>query len=132
MSSASDSDRLERRANRLVEDHDNFMQDLVRFRRAHNLTQRDVAERMGVSQPTVAAFEHYDSNPTLSTIQRYAMAVGAVTNMTVVDDCEASAPNRWSKVLRGRATFAAPAAPKATPPGVTVSTAVRTKVPAYA
>ncbi len=47
------------------------------LRKKHHLTQADVAERMGVSQPTVAEFERYDANPTLSAIRRYALAVGA-------------------------------------------------------
>ncbi|GAA1490492.1 hypothetical protein GCM10009626_32380 [Brachybacterium sacelli] len=51
---------------------------------------------MGVSQPTVAAFEHYDSNPTLATIQRYAMAVDAVLHTRVIDDCGNGIPSDWS------------------------------------
>ena len=42
---------------------------------------------MGISQPSVAAFERYDSNPTLATIRRYALAVEARLQTKVVDDC---------------------------------------------
>jgi transcriptional regulator with XRE-family HTH domain len=41
---------------------------------------------MGVSQPTVAGFERYDANPTLSTLRRYALAIGARLETRVIDD----------------------------------------------
>lgn len=66
-----------------------FKQGLVDQRRKHKerLTQGVVAERMGVSQSTVAELERYDSNPTLRTLQRYANAVEALISFRVVDDC---------------------------------------------
>ncbi|WP_253259637.1 helix-turn-helix transcriptional regulator [Subtercola boreus] len=63
------------------------MRDLIGLRKKHDLSQETVAGRMGVSQPTVAAFERYDSNPTLSSIRRYALAVGARIRHSVDDDC---------------------------------------------
>jgi transcriptional regulator with XRE-family HTH domain len=48
---------------------------LVRLRKARKLTQKQVAERMGVGQSTVAGFENEGSDPRLSTVQRYARAV---------------------------------------------------------
>ncbi len=50
---------------------------LIRMRRDRGLTQQDVADKMGVTQATVSAFEKMDADPKLSTIQRYAMAIGA-------------------------------------------------------
>ena len=55
------------------------------------ISQKLVGDRMGVSQPTVAAFESYDANPTLSSISRYARAVGAeiefkVTNSDLIEN----------------------------------------------
>lgn len=50
---------------------------LVQVRRDSGLTQREVAERMGCSQPNVSAFERVGGDPHLSTIRRYAVAVGA-------------------------------------------------------
>lgn len=75
------------RAESLVEDHEQLLAKLTKHRRDHALSQETVAERMGVSQPTVAKFERYDSNPTLSTIRRYALAVGARIETRIVDDC---------------------------------------------
>ena len=73
MTSVSD-ESLERRADLLVDARDRLLEGLVRLRKEHKLSQQTVAERMGVSQPTVAAFERYDANPTVSSIIRYAMA----------------------------------------------------------
>ncbi len=50
---------------------------LVEARRAAGLSQDDVAKALGIKQPSIAAFERYDSDPRLSTIRRYATAVGA-------------------------------------------------------
>jgi DNA-binding XRE family transcriptional regulator len=49
---------------------------LVQKRVDLGLSQAQLAEKMGVSQPTVAAFEKYDNDPKLSTIRRYAHALG--------------------------------------------------------
>lgn len=78
---------IDARADSLVDSHTALMADLVKLRRKHQIPQEVVAERMGVSQPTVSAFERYDSNPTLSTIRRYALAVGARMSIRVIDDC---------------------------------------------
>ncbi|MFD6163694.1 helix-turn-helix domain-containing protein [Oerskovia sp. NPDC060287] len=83
---------IERRADSLIESHEVLLSELVKLRKKHRLTQAEVAERMGVSQPTVAGFERYDANPTLSTVRRYALAVGAKLDERVVDDCVDSAP----------------------------------------
>ena len=78
---------IEARADSLIDNHAKLLRDLVALRKKHHLTQTEVAERMGVSQPTVAGLERYDANPTLSTIRRYAVAVGARITETVIDDC---------------------------------------------
>jgi len=96
---------IERRANALVVGHRMLMTNLIAMRTKHGLTQAQVAERMGVSQPTVAAFERYDSNPTLATIRRYALAVEAQIEERVIDDC---APNT-STTIFGVTAIDAPA-----------------------
>ena len=53
-----------------------LLDDLVALRRTLDKTQKSVATQMGVSQSTVAGFESDMSNPTLSTLQRYARAIG--------------------------------------------------------
>lgn len=66
------------RAAALVEADGYYLRNLVAIRKMRNLTQADVARILGISQPTVASFEAYDSNPTLSSIRRYAHAVEAL------------------------------------------------------
>ena len=108
MTSVSD-EILERRADLLVDAKDRLLEDLVSFRKEHKLSQRTVAERMGVSQPTVAAFERYDANPTVSSIIRYAMAVDALLDIKVVDDCGEGVPATWQMTGAAQATVRVPA-----------------------
>lgn len=56
---------------------------LVQCRQDAGLTQTDVARRMGITQPTVSAFEAEDSNPRIETAQRYARAVGVRLRLDV-------------------------------------------------
>lgn len=65
--------------------HDRVLiRDLVALRKYRNLSQADVARLLGISQPSVAAFEAHDSNPTLAKIRRYAQAIGAVIEHRVI------------------------------------------------
>lgn len=105
-SADDDFARLEAQADDLVQNHRHLMKTLIAMRKRHNLTQDEVAERMGVSQPAVSAFERYDSNPTLSTIRRYALAVHARIEERVVDDCRPA--TGWS--IPGVETSPGPAA----------------------
>ena len=68
---------------------------LIQARIAAGLSQQDVADLIGVSQPTVAAFERYDNDPKLSTIRRYAHAVGVTVTHEVSRD---GVPVGWSPV----------------------------------
>jgi transcriptional regulator with XRE-family HTH domain len=83
-----DLSRIEERAEQLVESHERLLQELHRLRKKNRLSQETVGERMGVSQPAVASLENHDANPTLSTIRRYALAVGARIEYRVIDDLE--------------------------------------------
>ena len=67
-----------------------MMEELVDMREKHGLSQAELAQRMGVSQSAVAQFERYDANPTLATIQRYALAVEANLELKVTSDRERS------------------------------------------
>lgn len=68
---------LKMHAKELLQAQRQLLTGLVQARKDRGMTQDDVATAMGISQSAVAQFEHYDSNPTLGTIRRYAMAVGA-------------------------------------------------------
>lgn len=56
--------------------------DLVSLR-LETLKQRDVAERLGVSQAAVSQFEAAENDPRLSTLEAYAFAVGAPVAVVV-------------------------------------------------
>ena len=86
------SQRLEEPAVRAGFEDEGLLQKvidrLVGFRKALNLTQTDVAKRMGVKQPTVSGFETEMSDPRLSTLQRYARAVEARVEIKITWDAE--------------------------------------------
>ena len=50
------------------------------------LTQAEVARRMGTTQSVVARLESGKVDPTLSTLERYASALGANLSWQIVDD----------------------------------------------
>lgn len=83
-----EQNRIDERAERLVDSHAALMQELIALRKKHNLSQTLIGTRMGISQPAVAIFEGHESNPTLSSIRRYALAVGARIEHIVRDDLE--------------------------------------------
>lgn len=53
-----------------------FHSMLVDRREAQGLTQKQVAERLGISQPAVAQFEKSTYSPSITTIIAYATAIG--------------------------------------------------------
>jgi transcriptional regulator with XRE-family HTH domain len=74
---------LERRASGLFRAQEQMLESLINMRKTKGLSQEEVGIRMGISQPAVAAFESYEANPTMSTIRRYALAVGAELSIKV-------------------------------------------------
>lgn len=66
-----------------AEELQRIVDTLVGLRRALGLSQKIVAGRMGVRQPTVSGFENEGSDPRLSTLQRYARAVQARLRLIV-------------------------------------------------
>jgi transcriptional regulator with XRE-family HTH domain len=50
--------------------------ELAERRRAAGLSQIEVAQRMGTSQPAVARLEAGDVDARMSTVERYAAAIG--------------------------------------------------------
>lgn len=76
--------------------------ELVRLREQAGLTQAEVGELLGVSQQAVNKFERYDSDPKLSTLRRYANAIGAVIEHRVAPDVGqtvlAAAASPWESI----------------------------------
>jgi transcriptional regulator with XRE-family HTH domain len=56
---------------------------LVDQREAQGLTQKQVADRLGISQPAVAQFEKSTYSPSITTIIAYATARGVKLNLGV-------------------------------------------------
>lgn len=88
---------LTTRAADQVEADEEMLYELIQARRASGLTQRELATILGVKQPTIAKFEHHDNDPRLSTIRRYALAVGAHVRHDVLPAEQAADPlAAWS------------------------------------
>lgn len=68
---------------------------LVCIRKAQDISQAEVARRMGVGQSTVSGFETSANDPRISTLQRYARAVSAELQLKV--DLPAQAAWRSAK-----------------------------------
>lgn len=84
------SDRL---ATELVQADNRLLAELVRARTAAGRTQADIAAAMGVSQSAVARIEGGERDLHLSTLRRYAHAVGALVHHVVTPEYSSHA--RW-------------------------------------
>lgn len=93
-------EEIARHAEELAETRYAFLEQLSACRERRGLSQREVGERMDVTQPAVSAVERHDANPTLGTIERYALAVGGhlVLEVRVPHD-------RWSGLQTKRTTI---------------------------
>ena len=69
----------------LAEADDQLIERLVQMRKDKGLTQKVVAERMKRDVAAVSNFERLRADPHLSTIRRYAAAIGASITHGVVD-----------------------------------------------
>lgn len=98
--------RFEARARATANAHAVFglKDELIALRKKHELSQDEVADRMGVTQPTVSQLERDDSNPTLRTVQKYANAVMGALELNVKDDC--CPATRWNTVTTNSAESA--------------------------
>ena len=73
-----------------------LMAELIQFRRSRHITQTQVAKQLDVTQATIAAFERRGNDPKLSTLRRYAAAIGALVEHRVRDPLhEAVSPTAW-------------------------------------
>ncbi|MFV0372772.1 helix-turn-helix domain-containing protein [Microbacterium sp.] len=71
----------------MLAEHDlQLLWHLRHIRESLGVSQAKLAERMGVSQPALAAFESQGNDPKLSTIRRYAHALGVIVDHAVVID----------------------------------------------
>lgn len=74
------------RAKVLAREHRRLRAELVRVRLENGLTQADVAQLLEITPQAVSKLEQYDADPKLSTLARYANAVGALIEHKVTVD----------------------------------------------
>ena len=89
-------DPQQRHAHELVHADEQMLDELVLLRRGKQLTQADVGQAMGISQGAVARIESGERDPHLSTLRRYAFAVGAVVSHKVTP-VEKVSQERWGR-----------------------------------
>ncbi|WP_091226823.1 helix-turn-helix domain-containing protein [Microbacterium sp. 3J1] len=89
----------ERRARILMENDLNLIGALRELRKRSGLSQDALAKRMGLTQPALAAFESQGNDPKLSTIRRYAHALGAIVNHSAALDLDSDTSWRGHKVV---------------------------------
>jgi DNA-binding XRE family transcriptional regulator len=88
--------------------------NVMRLRAQRGMTQAQLAEAIGVSQPRIAGIESGDANPRLATLAKLAHALGVTLSELLVDnlnpargphaaravmDAEESAPPRKRRVM---------------------------------
>ena len=66
---------------------------LRQIRKSSGQTQRQVASVMGTTQSAISDLERGESDPQLSTVQRYARAIGAKVQFTVDSPDRVTSPN---------------------------------------
>jgi transcriptional regulator with XRE-family HTH domain len=69
-------DPTQQLAIQLVEADANLLSELVDARKAAGLSRADVADRMGIRPKDVGELESMGSDPCMSTLRRYALAIG--------------------------------------------------------
>lgn len=77
-------------------------------RKREKISQRDVAKAMGTTQSAISDFERGETDPQLSTIQRYARAVGAKIRVVV------DSPNSAASIVSPYRTVQASTSPRET------------------
>lgn len=79
------SDPLEQLAEALVEGDLSLLEDLVRIRE-RTCSQTELGRRIGISQGAVARIESGERDPHLSTLRRYALALGVLIRHEVIEE----------------------------------------------
>lgn len=80
-----------------------MLEALITLRKSR-YTQQQLAQLLGISQASVAAFERYDNDPKLSTLRRYAHAVGARVTHCVSDVVDRR--DEWVSPVAGSFSYA--------------------------
>lgn len=79
----ADTTKLEKLGTRNHGNWLDFHLALIELRIAKGLTQKEVAERLGMSQPAVSQFENLSTTPNLGSVLAYALAIEAELTFSV-------------------------------------------------
>jgi transcriptional regulator with XRE-family HTH domain len=71
---------------RLDDGPERLLSELTRLRRRRGLSQTEVAARMGTSQSALARLESGRSDARLSTVSRYAAALGTTVGIALASE----------------------------------------------
>lgn len=82
------NDPVQRLANDLTANDYDMLAGLVKIREAKGLTRAEVADRMGTTPHAVGELESASADPRLSTLRRYAIAIGASVEHHVTQNSE--------------------------------------------
>jgi len=93
-----------------------IVRSLIECRKAQGITQQMIADHMEIRQSVVSQFENAGDDVFLSTLQRYARAVGARLRLRF----ELPADQAWSS-LAGRRSYRAPTSSRPEGGATTVS-----------
>jgi transcriptional regulator with XRE-family HTH domain len=87
-----------------AEEYFRLMRTLVAARRGTTCRQKDVAREMGTTQSAVSELESVRTDPQVSTLMRYARAVGCRVRLvaSVQAAVAISGPDVWQQSLRDR------------------------------
>lgn len=77
--------RLQSRARKLVDNDAKLMSELLSMRRTKDIADDTVARRMGVTVEQLIAIDSGTLDPTLGQVRRYAHAIGALVEHSVMD-----------------------------------------------
>jgi transcriptional regulator with XRE-family HTH domain len=72
--------------------HEHFVANVKRRRQELGLTQRELAEKLGVSKPYISQVEAGDNIPTLGVVERFAKALKCSSITLLVTSEEAEVP----------------------------------------
>lgn len=98
-----------------------LLEDLVELREKSGRSQSEVAVQLGRNRSSVCRFESMEGDPRLSTVFRYAHAVGAMIDIAVtpysewqrrgaISEVDVSVSGQWSQSV-GEATSTSSSAP---------------------
>ena len=66
-----------------IQENKHLIASLKELRRKSNISQEELAFRMGITQPAVSAIEKGNADSSLGTIRRYANALGYVISYEI-------------------------------------------------